>query len=107
MDLKQFAGKHVNVQFKVGQGWYMVNANHLGKPELTQVKNKGELVPVLTPFIEGTVDDAGCLALETGRGGSIRVMLCTDAIFSVTEVTSPAAAPPPSTETSRIVVPAS
>lgn len=96
MDLKQFAGKNVFIQFKQGTGWYVAFASEDANAAPSPVQKAGpdgSALPVVTPFIQGVVDGHGHVLVDTGNGGSISVVIDGGSIFSVTVVVTPAKAP--------------
>lgn len=100
MDLKEYVGKTVLIQFRAREEWLVAfapigeasdengKAPELPAPEVMMINTEdGRKVPTAFPFINGKlVDDNGTLELETGNGGTIRVTLSPEVIHSVSAV---------------------
>jgi hypothetical protein len=71
MDLKQFAGKNIVIQFKPGLMWYVHTATDEGVP-LIKLESASKPDPVVSPFLLGEVQEDGGLRICTDAGGEER-----------------------------------
>lgn len=89
IDLKKFSGKHVYMQFKAGQDWYVTVAKPNDQVEILMLARpdaeggKGQPQPCAFPFVTGFVNSEGVFELDTGNGGMVAVEFNPDVIHSV------------------------
>jgi hypothetical protein len=91
MDLKQYAGSEIVVQFKREERWFVWQAppkqTKASLPELVRAPDEnGNSVPIPMPFIQGKVTPEGDLIVNTGSGGKLTVTLAEETIASVTRI---------------------
>ena len=89
MDMKQFAGKNVAIQFKPGMFWYVHCASDQGVP-MIKLRSPDVPEPVQSPFLMGEVQEDGAVRICTDAGGELDVWLDADIIFTVAAVHKPA-----------------
>lgn len=99
IDLKEYSGKFVHIQFKPGVDWLLIVAGEKGFPDVKITKDKdGRVQPLVSPFIQGKVTSEGRIELDTEQGGRLEVGIAAELIGFVSTVTK-------TPETSMIVKP--
>ena len=90
MDLKKFAGKNVCIQMKNAETWLVTVAKAGEIAEVLMLPNPNRLdksapegIPCAFPFVQGYVNEAGDVVMDTGRGGQVAVTFNPDVIHSV------------------------
>lgn len=98
MDLKEFVGKRVLVQFKPGVS-YAVVTDMGGRPAPLIVPVKREdgsegRELMIVPYIDGKVEEGGVIVYgdqgPEGKGKTLRLHIAPEMIFTVTECPEPA-----------------
>ena len=92
MDLKEFAGKDVVIQFKPGLAWYAHCATDNGVPML-KLSSPKDPAAVASPLLRGEITEAGHLLICTDSGGVVKVCIDPDSIFTVCCVEKSATGP--------------
>lgn len=88
MNLADFAGKLVIIQFRAGETWITIHQEN-GKPAILAFEDGGQHRLVPTPFILGRVEikESGraVVVFTDENGKRLEVTLNPDAVLSVTE----------------------